>query len=322
MTFMQYDLEKLVDKNHPLRKIETTVSFDSLAYRLKDLDNNLGRKGYGAEVGLRCLYLQFHYDLPDRAMEEQLRDSLAIKWFCGFEVGEQTPDHSYFGRMRKAIGTKGIAKIFNAIIKKAENKNIVRNVFAFVDATAIKTKETTWAERDKAVKDGVATLNNSNISKYSADNQARFGCKGKSKFWFGYKEHACCDMSSMLITKIAVTSAEIPEQKAFAHICPRNGQMVFADKAYCLKTAQLEMEKRNCFSAAILKNNMIGKNKDLDRWRTKIRAPFEGIFSKFEKRARYRGQAKVRLQAFMDALVWNVKRLVKINAPPLFLQAA
>jgi hypothetical protein len=51
------------------------------------------------------------------------------------------------------------------------------------------------------------------------------------------------------------------------------------------------------------------KNNDLDRWRSSVRAPFEGVFSKFEKRARYRGHAKVQFQFFMDAIVHNVKRL-------------
>tara|TARA_B100001121_G_scaffold150157_1_gene131386 strand:- start:144 stop:437 length:294 start_codon:yes stop_codon:yes gene_type:complete len=94
--------------------------------------------------------------------------------------------------------------------------------------------------------------------------------------------------------------------------------MVFGDKAYCLKPAQIAMAIRGAFSGAILKHNMIDKNKDLDRWRSSVRAPFEGIFSKCKKRARYRGQAKVQFQFFVDAIVHNVKRLVTINAPPLF----
>ena len=78
------------------------------------------------------------------------------------------------------------------------------------------------------------------------------------------------------------------------------------------------MKKRGARSAAILKQNMKAKNKDLDRWRSAMRSPHEGVFSKFEKRARYRGLAKIQMQVFLDAIVWNVKRLVSINGPPLF----
>ena len=97
--------------------------------------------------------------------------------------------------------------------------------------------------------------------------------------------------------------------------------MVFADKAYCLKEAQEVMRAQGCHSGAVLKNNMLKKNKDKDRWITKVRAQFEGIFSKEEKRARYCGLMKIQLQSFMEAIVFNVKRLIAINAPPLFAGA-
>lgn len=133
-------------------------------------------------------------------------------------------------------------------------------------------------------------------------------------------------MSSMLIKKIAVTPANIPDQEGFKHICPREGQMVFADKSYCLKPAVMEMMRRGCTSAAVLKNNMKNKNRDLDRWRSAIRAPYEGIFSKFKKQAKYRGIVKNQFQAFMDAIVWNTKRIIKLTnemkAPPLVAKAA
>ena len=186
------------------------------------------------------------------------------------------------------IGTKRIGKIFKAIVNKAKERNLVRGVFHFVDATSIVTKNTTWAERDKAIKEGEEALNNSNIKKYSADPQPRFGCKGKSNFWFGYKGHVGVDMGSGLIESAAVTPGNVSDQAGFKRICPREGQMVFGDKSYCLKPAQLAMKERGAISGAIFKHHMIGKNKDLDRWRSSVRAPFEGVFSKFEKRARYR----------------------------------
>jgi IS5 family transposase len=317
MAFLDMDLTEQV-KGHTLYKIQETVHLSALAYRLKDLEREIGRQGYGIDVGLKALFLQFFYDLSDRQLEERLRYDLGFKWFCGFTAFEKTPDHSYFGRFRERVGTKRIGKIFKAIVNKAKEKHLVRGVFHFVDATSIVTKHTTWAERDRAIKKGEEALNNGNVKKYSADPQARFGCKGKSKFWFGYKGHVGVDMGSGLIESAALTPANVSDQAGFKSICPRNGQMVFGDKSYCLKPAQIIMKARGAISAAILKHNMIGKNKDLDRWRSSVRAPFEGLFSKCEKRARYRGQAKVQFQFFMDAIVHNVKRLITINAPPLF----
>jgi transposase, IS5 family len=323
MSFMYYDLEKMVKEDHFLKQLEEIINIKYLIYRvpeLKSLDKNIGRKGYGVEVGIRCLILQFKYDLSDRALAERLYYDIAFKWYCGFEFDEQTPEHTYFTRIRKALGTKIISKVFKQINKQAKEKGIIRNLFAFVDASAIIAKETTWEERDRALKLGEEKLNNDNIDKYSSDKDARFGCKGKNKFWYGYKNNISADMGSGLIECTTVTPANISDTKAFKHICPKN-KIIFGDKAYCLKYAQMIMKQNNCESAVILKNNMKDKNKDRDRFISKIRSPFENIFSKNKRKAKYKGLAKVQMQAFMEAIIFNCNRLIKINSPPLFSTA-
>jgi hypothetical protein len=84
--------------------------------------------------------------------------------------------------------------------------------------------------RDRALKEGEDALNNQNVEKYSADSQARFGCKGKSKFCFGYKGYLSVDMGSNMIDTVAVTLANISDQKGVAYIVPRNGEIVFGYK--------------------------------------------------------------------------------------------
>ena len=50
-------------------------------YRLKDLEKEMGRHGYGVDVGLTSLFLQFFDDVSDREREERLRYDLGFKWF-------------------------------------------------------------------------------------------------------------------------------------------------------------------------------------------------------------------------------------------------
>lgn len=320
MTIMKYDLDAMVRPDQELRKVDKTVDFTKIARKYIELKTEVGRRGYGLDTGIKCLFLQFYYDLSDRELENRLRYDIALRWFCGLSLNEETPDHTFFCRIRTTLGARRIGQVFKNIMQKAEENKIVRKVFTFVDATAVKAKETTWAQRDKAVQDGEEKLNNDNIENYSADKDARFGCKGKSKFWYGYKKHISVDMSSGLIEKVAATAANVSDQDGFALVCP-DQRMVFGDKAYCLSPAQKVMQAHRCHSGAILKNNMKRKNKDKDRWLTRMRAPFEGVFSKDETRAKYRGLMKMQLQAFMEAIVFNVKRLLVINAPPLFAGA-
>ena len=162
MAFYDYDLTEQVKGKHELSKIEEVVGFSGLVYRFKDLANSVGRQGYGVEVGIKALYLQFHYDLSDRELEERLRFDLAFKWFCGFTAFGETPDHRFFGRFRKAMGTKRIGVLFKAINRRAEENGLLKKTFRFADATAIETKQTTWEERDKALANGEEALNNQN----------------------------------------------------------------------------------------------------------------------------------------------------------------
>ena len=106
MAFYDIDLEKKIESNHELRKINECINFSSVAYRVNSGKSEVGRHGYGLDCGLKCLFLQFMYDHSDREMEKQLRYTMAYQWFCGFSAFEQTPDHSFFSRFRKQIGTK------------------------------------------------------------------------------------------------------------------------------------------------------------------------------------------------------------------------
>jgi IS5 family transposase len=308
-------LENLVRDNHSYRKIKKIVNFEELLKPFHLLYSDKGAQGIAVETGFKCLLMQFYEDLSDRQMENALKDNNPMKWFCGFSLLEKTPDHSYFGKLRKRIGTKKLVELFNQITAQLRNKQMISDVFTFVDATAMTRKVGLWKERDKAIAQGLEKLNNQNVEKFSADKDARFGCKGKKKFWYGYKRHCSIDMKHGLIKKTVVTPANVPDAKVLEEICPEQG-MVLADKGYSSEENRQIVENNGCHSGIIRKNNDPQKNKDKDRWLTQVRMPFEGIFSKLSKKARYRGTDKVQFQATFEALAFNIKRLIKINAPP------
>jgi hypothetical protein len=63
------------------------------------------------------------------------------------------------------------------------------------------------------------------------------------------------------------------------HVVPQTG-VIYADKGYCDKNAKAVASKRGLHMAAMKKNNMIGKNKDLDKYYCKLRSPYQRVFSK------------------------------------------
>ena len=311
-------VEDLVRKDHPYRKLLSIIDFSKLCKPLQSLlVEDRGCPGYNIESGFIALVIQWMEDLSDRELERYLQENTAAKYFCGFSLLEKTPDHSYFCVLRKKIGTKRLAKIFNDICASLRKKGFISNAFTFVDASKMVSKIALWEERDKGIKSGIEKFNNEVVKKFASDKQARFGCKGKNKFWFGYKRHVAACMKKGFITKVAITPANITDAQGLKHICPNEG-LVYADKGYCDKPAQITMKKKGCISKAILKNHMKEKDYQRDSKISKQRMPYEHIFSKMNKRVRYKGIAKAQFQGFMQAIVFNFKKMISIHSPPIF----
>lgn len=306
-------MDDLVRQDHQYRKIIGKVNFRSLSKQLEQLySENKGAKGYPVEVAFKCLLLQFWEDLSDRQMENALKDNVPMKWFCGFNLMDKTPDHSWFGKFRSRIGPEKLAEMFNYVNKKLRKEGLISDVFTFVDSSTVLSKVGAWEERDKAKKDGIDKLNNYNIAKYSSDPDARFGCKGKNKFWYGFKQHLSVDMKQGFVKNVVITPANTPDFVAFDDLCPNDG-MVFADKGYDFEAVYQKMRENKVASGIIRRNNRQDKNRPLDRWRTAVRMPYENVHQGFSRKTRYRGLAKTLFQKLMEALVLNFKRLVKIS---------
>ena len=306
---------RVVDEKHPFRRLNEIIDFPTLIEPLRALYSTLGQTGVDVEKGFKALLIQFWEDYSDREMEKAVRENLAVRWFSGFGLMEETPDHTYFCKLRARIGTKRLATIFTTVNQTLEARGLFGNIFTFIDASSIISKTALWEERDEAIKDGAKQLNNVNVKDYAADSDARWGAKSKTNIWFGYKRHNAVDMRYGLIRKTAVTPANVLDYQALDQVCPENA-MIFADKLFDCKGARLELKAHHCHAGIIRKNNNKEKNHDLDRWLSHRRMPFEGTFSKLRKRAKFRGKAKVVFQNFFESICHNLKKAITILPMP------
>ena len=305
-------LDDLVPQNHIYRKFLTLWDLSKTELELEKLEQDSDHKGYGNFRMFLCLLLQFVEDLSDRELEKFLRENTASKLFCRFSLLDKTPDHTAFTRAREKIGTQKLSQIFASLRNQLKSRGYVSEVFTFVDATHLISKATLWKERDKAIEAKLEKLNNQTVTDFASDKDARFGAKSKNKFWFGYKKHVSVDMQSGLINKVAITHANVIDSKGFKNVTPKQGA-VYADKGYCDKNVQRVAKANNLHLCAIKKNNMKGKNFDLDKWYCALRSPYERVFSNCSKRTRYRGIAKNQFHAFMQTIAFNLKRLVVLT---------
>ena len=312
-------VSNLVKSTHPYRLMLGIIDFNMFTRYVEDIklpstskDSPGDGRTYNRLSIFKCLLLQYMEDLSDRELERYIAENTAAKFFCGFELEDKTPDHTFFSKFRKAMGTDRMGKCFKLFGTQLKRNGVIKEIFTFVDSSKLISKQHTWNERDKLIAKGEVEFNNSTIHKVARDKQARFGSKGKKKFWYGYKTHVGVDTQTGFIMKIAVTPANILDHQGLKHVLPYQGA-ILADKGYCPHEAQLEIQKRRCHSMVIKKNNMKTKNKDLDTWITKLRSPDERVFSKLSNVAKYIGVAKNQFQKFGEALALNIKRLLRIQ---------
>ena len=305
-------LNSLLPKTHTYRTLKGLMDFDKIvkSVKLPPTESNAGADGYGTNRLVMCLILQFMEDDSDREFDRFIAENLAAKWFCDFSLTEKTPDYTTICKFRNKIGCKQVSNIFAEVKHQLTAKGFMSEVFTFVDSSALTSKLAMWEERDKAIQAGYDKFNNEVLPKFAADKEARIGAKGKNKFWVGFKKHQSVDMQSGMINKVAVTKANVADADGAKHVLPQTGA-VPADKGYI--GAITEMRRRGLHPMVILRNNMKDKNPDLDRFITKLRAPFEGTFSKQQKRVRYRGVVKNQAAEFLYAIAFNFRRLLVLE---------
>ncbi len=303
-------IEQLVNGKHAYRRLKNLLDFDRIAKAAKVRVSAIGAIGYGRTCLILCMILQFMEDVSDREMERFLSENVAAKWFCGFGLLDKTPDFTTFCKFRALVGTKNMGRLFSEVKRQLQAQGHCSEVFTFIDATALVSKLSLWEERDKAISAGYEKLNNEVLPQVSADPEAKIGAKSSKKFWYGFKKHIGVDMQSGMINRVAVTPANVTDADGARHVMPRSGAAC-TDKGYV--GAIREMLRRGVHPMVILRNNMALKNRDLDRWITKLRAPYESTFSKQNKRARYKGVVKNQGAEFLHAIAFNFRRLLAIT---------
>lgn len=104
-------------------------------------------------------------------MERLVQENTAARWFCGFNLKNNTPD-SVFSQTRKKIGTKILPKIFAGLREQLKRQGLMSEVFIFVGTVYLIAKANLWEERDKAIQKKYEKLN--------ADVQVKIGCIGEA----------------------------------------------------------------------------------------------------------------------------------------------
>jgi IS5 family transposase len=327
LSFFDSMYDRLVAKNHFLRKLNGAVDWDDFEPVFSPLYHAAGRDAHNPILMFKTLVLQFLYDLSDRDLEESINDRISFRYFLHLDLEERAPDHTNYCRFRDRLGNETIAELFNRVVAQARNRKLVKDQLCIVDATDVRAKIDTFRMHTASQDDDTDERGG---PPSSIDPDARHGRKSKNKPFFGYKVGIGMDRDSGIVTTVAVTPGNEPDSAHFAAAADPHAVTVTADKGYDTSEDFALLKKRNQRAAIILKRHRGQKKPRVcDHYRTpaeyswyyrmkRFRPAVEKIFGTAKQyyglqRARYWRLPKMKLQALMTMLALNLRKIVTLQ---------
>ena len=135
-------IDNLVPKDHLLRKIDKYIDFSFIWELTKDYycaDN--GRPPIHPITLFKILFIGNLFGIrSERRLMEEVRLNVAYRWFLGYSLTDDIPDHSTISKNRNGRFKDSdiFQKIFDNIVQQAIKRGLVGGKVVYTDSTHLK----------------------------------------------------------------------------------------------------------------------------------------------------------------------------------------
>jgi transposase, IS5 family len=290
-----------------LRKVDQCVDFKPFERLCEPLykPSKRGKPSVPIVVSLKCLILQYLYDLSDPALEDALIDRLSFQRFVGITFDTDIPDYSTIWRFRERLIKAGILEtIFAEVLRQIDEKGLILRRGTIVDATIVQAARKKRETGDNAPKSP------------QQDGDAAATKKGK-KGYFGYKGHIGVDHGSDIIRRVRFTTASVHDSTERANLLSGDERAIFGDKGYADDTLKRECRKTGVYYGVLDKGRrgrplLSTRQKKRNKQKNRIRSAVERPFAHFKHlmgyvRVRYVNLARNALHFTFLCLIENIR---------------
>jgi transposase len=224
--FMTGSLRQLVPDDHVLARVDRVLDLSWLRAEVADLycETN-GRPGIDPEVAVRLMLSGFLLGIVhDRRLMREAQVNLAIRWFMGYGLHEELPDHSSLTRIRQRWGAERFRRIFERTVQACVAAKIAKGEIVHVDASLIRA-DVSWESLAVRHVDAVAEANDEGVAaerdsrktgKHKkvciTDPDASMATNGRNRrLEPSYKQHAVVDDAFGVVLDVEITTGEINE---------------------------------------------------------------------------------------------------------------
>lgn len=300
-----------------LKQINEFVNWNKLVETCKVVfkDSKRGRPTTPIEFSVKCLFLQYLYDLSDPGLEDALIDRLSFQKFLGLSFDTEIPDFTTIWRFReRLVKAKLFDKLFELIVDDLEQRGLILRRGTLIDATIVQASR----KSRKQNKDKEPTPR----SKAQKDKDATHTKKGK-KSYYGYKGHIGVDVGSGIIRKKVFTTASVHDSKKRDNLISGDEKSVFADKAYPDDDLKREMRQKGVYCGILDKGRrnhpLSNKQKRRNKQKSRVRNAVERPFAHFKhhcgfSNTRYVNIERNDLHFTFLCIIHNVRRCIALSS--------
>jgi transposase len=138
-TLCNRSLEDLVPPDSFYRHLEAKLDLDFVRDLVHDTYRERGRPSVDPRVFFKLQLVMFFEGIrSERELVRVAADRLSVRWYLGYDLDEELPDHSSLTRIRKRYGLAIFRRFFEAIVEQCREAGLIWGKELYFDATQVK----------------------------------------------------------------------------------------------------------------------------------------------------------------------------------------
>src|SRR6186997_1967532 len=132
-------IEDLVPANNFYRHLETKLDLGFVRDLVRGTYKECGRPSIDPRVFFKLQLVMFFEGIrSERELVRVAADRLSVRWYLGYDLDEELPDHSSLTRIRQRYGLAVFRRFFEAIVEQCREAGLAWGKELYFDATQVK----------------------------------------------------------------------------------------------------------------------------------------------------------------------------------------
>ena len=136
--FCDINIMELIGEDHLLVRLDKALDLDWIREATRKYYSHTGRPSVDPVALVKMLLIGYLYGIPsERRLAEEVRLNIAYRWFSGYNLDEETPNHSVFSKARARFGRELFLLVFKDVLSRCAEAGLLKGDALLVDCTII-----------------------------------------------------------------------------------------------------------------------------------------------------------------------------------------